>query len=279
MNKLTIEKQAQVIKCLVEGNSIRSTVRMTGVAMNTIQKLLLEVGKASWEYQEKTITGLTCQKIQCDEIWAFCHSKEKNVPEEFKSRLGYGDVWTFTAIDADTKLVMAWCMGRRNYWTAEEFMKRVHSKITNKVQLTTDGFKHYFQAIEKTFGNEIDYAILQKIYGTDRSSGRYSPAMCIGATKEVITGSPDPKYVSTSFVERQNLTMRMSMRRFTRLTNAFSKKIENMKAAVDLHFMYYNFCRSHQTLGKTPAMAAGLSDHIWSIEEVLWLIGKAVKAA
>jgi IS1 family transposase len=280
MNKLTAEKQVQVIKCLVEGNSIRSTVRMTGVSMNTIQKLVLEVGATCAIYQNTKFKSLVCQKVQCDEIWAFCHSKEKNVPKELRGQHGYGDVWTFTAIDADTKLVISWIMGKRNTETAVEFMKDVHSRIANKVQLTTDGYHPYFLAVKNAFGTEIDYAVLRKIYGHNgQPSQRYSPAVCIAAEKEVITGSPDPKHVSTSFIERQNLTMRMSMRRFTRLTNAFSKKLTNMKAAVDLHFMYYNFCRVHQTLGKTPAMASGLTDKVWKIEDVLELMEVKTKAA
>lgn len=280
MNKLSIQEQAQVIKCLVEGNSIRSTVRMTGVAKNTIQKLLLEIGQACGEYHKKHVKNLTCQRVQCDEIWSFCYAKQKNVPEEMIGVEGYGDVWTFTAIDAETKLMVSWFVGRRDIPDAWTFMLDVRSRIANRIQLSTDGFKPYFVAVRKVFGNDVDFATISKIYGKDASpSGRYSPATCLGVSKEVITGSPDPKHVSTSYVERQNLTMRMSMRRFTRLTNAFSKKLENMKAAVNLHFMYYNFCRVHQTLKVTPAMAANVSDHVWEIEEVLGLVGKAVKAA
>jgi len=273
MNRLTQEKQRQVISALVEGNSIRATVRMTGVAKNTIIKLLAEVGKACADYQDKVFRNLTCKRIQCDEIWSFCYAKEKNVPEDKKGYFGFGDVWTFTAICAESKLVPSWYIGRRDGANATTFMKDLAGRLKNKVQLTTDGHKMYLEAVENAFGSEIDFSQLIKIYGTSEDSEkRYSPAKCIGAEKIKIQGNPDYKNISTSYVERQNLTMRMNMRRFTRLTNAFSKKAENLGHAVALHFMYYNFCRIHQTLRVTPAMEAKVTDHVWEIEDILSLL-------
>ncbi len=273
MNRLNVQRQAQVIRCLVEGNSIRSTVRMTGVAKNTVVKLLADLGQACLEYQDKALRDLTCRRIQCDEVWSFVYAKEKNVPDEHKGEFGYGDVWTWTAIDADSKLVLSWLVGTRDYECAKVFIEDVASRLANRVQLTTDGHKAYLQAVEGVFGADVDYAMLVKLYGAEpEAEKRYSPAACIGAEKRTIMGSPDPKHVSTSYSERQNLTMRMSMRRFTRLTNAFSKKVENLECAIALHFMYYNFARVHQTLKMTPAMAAGLEDHAWSVEEIAGLL-------
>jgi IS1 family transposase len=273
MNRLSQEKQKQVIASLVEGNSIRATVRMTGVAKNTIVKLLADVGKACAEYQDKVFHDLTCNRIQCDEIWSFCYAKEKNVSEEFKGKFGYGDIYTWIAICADSKLVPSWFVGRRDYQSAKYFIDDLAGRLAHRVQLTTDGRKAYLQAIEDSFGSEIDYAQIIKLYGNEvESEKRYSPAQCTGAIKERIQGNPDIKHVSTSYVERQNLTMRMSMRRFTRLTNGFSKKVENHAHAISLHYMYYNFCRIHQTLRVTPAMEAGVTDHVWEIEEILSLL-------
>ena len=273
MNKLSTEKRVQVIRCLVEGNSIRSTVRITGVAKNTVVKLLADVGKACSEYQDKVFHDLPCEKLQCDEIWSFCYSKEKNVPAKFKGQFGYGDVWTWTAIDAKTKLVPSWLVGDRSYRTARLFIDDLASRLKNRVQLTTDGYKAYLEAVENAFGHEIDYAMLIKIYGsTQEGEKRYSPAKIIDTERQDIVGNPDPKYISTSFAERQNLTMRMNMRRFTRLTNAFSKKVENHIYAVSLHFMYYNFCRIHQTLRVTPAMEAKVTDRLWDVEDIVKLL-------
>jgi IS1 family transposase len=279
VNKLHINKQVQVIASLVEGNSIRATVRMTGVAKGTVTRLLESVGKACSDYQDKTLRNLPCKTIQCDEIWSFCYAKDKNVPEEHKGQLGYGDVWTWTAIDSETKLIPSWCVGKRDAWFAYKFMNDLKSRLVNKVQLTTDGHKAYLSAVENAFGADIDYAMLVKLYGQQpEGEKRYSPAECIATETHVIQGNPDVKKVSTSYVERQNLTMRMSIRRFTRLTNAFSKKIENLEAAVSLHFMYYNFCRPHKTLnlkknlGITPAMAAGVTNKQWKIEDIIALI-------
>lgn len=275
MNKLTTQKRVEVIKCLVEGNSIRSTVRITGVAKNTVTKLLCEIGKACSEYQNQIMVNLPCKKIQCDEIWSFVGAKEKNVLKEEKGK-GRGDVWTWTALCPDTKLVPCWMVGNRNIETATVFMKDLAPRLANRVQLTTDGLRAYLEAVDSAFGIAVDYAQLVKIYGPSetKSERRYSPAQCIGSRKEVVTGSPVKKDISTSLIERQNLTMRMQMRRFTRLTNAFSKKIENHEHAIALHFMFYNFARIHQTLRITPAMAAGISDHVWSIDEIVGLLGE-----
>lgn len=266
-------KRAQIVASLVEGNSIRATCRMTGAAKNTVVKLLVDLGTVCAEYQDKTLRDLPCKRIQCDEVWSFCYSKEKNVPEGKKGVFGYGDVWTWTAICADTKLVPSWLVSDRSASAAMQFINDLASRLKNRVQLTTDGHRVYVNAVEEAFGSDVDYAMLVKLYGEDpQTQKRYSPAMCTGVEKTIITGKPDLKHVSTSFVERQNLTMRMSMRRFTRLTNAFSKKVENLAHAVSLHFMYYNFARIHQSLRVTPAMEAGVSDHVWDIEEIVNLL-------
>jgi IS1 family transposase len=273
MNTLSTEKRCQVVAALVEGNSIRATVRMTGVAKGTVLKLLVDLGKACEEYQRRTLVNLKSKRIQCDEIWSFCYAKEKNVPVAKRGQFGYGDVYTWTALDADTKLMVSWLVGERDAGYAAEFMNDVASRLSSRIQLTTDGLKAYLMAVEDAFGADIDYAQLVKIYGeAPEAEKRYSPAQCIGCERKAVTGFPDPRHVSTSFVERQNLTMRMSMRRFTRLTNAFSKKVENLEAAVALHFMWYNFGRVHQTLRVTPAMEANVSDHVWSIAEIVALL-------
>jgi IS1 family transposase len=270
MNKLSIQKRAQIIGMLVEGNSLRATSRMADCSINTVTKLLVDVGTACAEYQYNTLRDLPCKRIQCDEIWSFCYAKEKNVPEEFKGQLGYGDVYTWTAMCADTKLVPSFMVGKRDAEYGNAFMQDLASRLKNRVQLTTDGHKIYLQAVENAFGCEIDYAMLVKVYGTttQEDQRKYSPVECTGAELVPINGNPDPKHVSTSYVERQNLTMRMSMRRFTRLTNGFSKKIDNLYYAVALHFMFYNFGRIHKTLKVTPAMEAGIADHVWTLEEI-----------
>lgn len=272
MNKLTVDKRCQVVSALVEGNSIRATVRMTGVAKNTIVKLLVELGEACTSYQDRTLRNLPCKRIQCDEIWAFVYAKDKNVPEEKRGTFGFGDVWTWTALDPDSKLIASFMVGSRSSQTAKSFIDDLAGRLAHRVQLTTDGHRAYLQAVEDAFGANIDYAMLVKLYGGDSEpEKRYSPAECIGCKEIAVTGRPDPKHISTSHVERQNLTMRMSMRRFTRLTNGFSKKVDNHFWSVALHFMHYNFCRIHQTLRVTPAMEAGVSDHVWSIEELVRL--------
>jgi len=273
MNRLTNKERAQILRSLVEGNSIRGTVRITGFAKNTVSKLLADVGAACLDYQDKALTGLSCERIECDEIWSFCYSKGKNVPADKKGEFGYGDVWTWTSIDADTKLVPCWALGGRDADTANEFMYNLAGRLDNRVQLTTDGFKPYLKAVKGAFGDDIDYGKLVKIYGTStEGTKRYSPAKIIDAKCGAVIGNPVKKHISTSYVERQNLTMRMSMRRFTRLTNAFSKKVENLSHALSLHFMYYNFCRIHNSIKTTPAMAAGVADHVWTLEEVAGLL-------
>lgn len=281
MNTLKADQRAAVVRCLVEGNSIRSTVRITGVAKNTIVKLLVELGHACNEFQDAVLRDLACKRVQCDEIWSFVGCKEKNVPEEKRGMFGVGDVWTWTAIDAETKLVLSWLVGTRDGETARDFMQDVAGRLRGRVQLTTDGLKSYLDAVEQSFGADIDYAMLIKTYGQPvEGEKRYSPAVCTGSIKSPIVGKPEEAHVSTSYVERQNLTIRMGMRRFTRLTNAFSKKLENHACAISLHFMYYNFGRPHQTLTKksanqypaTPAMAAGVTDHVWTIDEIVNLL-------
>jgi IS1 family transposase len=276
MNLLTKEKRIQVLSALIEGNSIRSTVRMTGVAKNTIVKLLKDVGQACEQYQNEIMVDLPCKRLQVDEIWSFCYAKQKNVPQHLQGILGFGDVWTWVAIDADTKLVPVWLVGGRNSEWAYMFMRDLAGRLKNRVQLTSDGYTAYISAVTSAFANDIDYATIIKLYGKakDTPEQRYSPSKLTGIQLAVVRGNPDTRHISTSFVERQNLTMRMSMRRFTRLTNGFSKKIDNLNYAVALHFMNYNFCRIHKTLNTTPAMAAGVSDHLWTIEDIINLLGE-----
>lgn len=270
MNKLPLQKRAQILGMLVEGNSLRATSRMADVSINTVTKLLVETGCAVAEYQYSTLRNLPCKRVQVDEIWAFCYSKQKNVPEGMEGAAG--DVWTWTAICADTKLVPSWMVGSRDSDCANVFISDLAERMASRIQLTSDGHKPYLQAVEGAFGNDVDYAMLQKIYGDSvEGQKRYSPAECVGCLKKRVTGNPDASHVSTSYAERQNLTMRMSMRRFTRLTNAFSKKVENHAHAVAVHFMYYNFGRIHKSLRITPAMAAGVTDHVWSLEKIVAL--------
>jgi IS1 family transposase len=277
MNRLSTQKRKQVISCLVEGNSIRATVRMTGVAKNTITKLLVDMGTVCSVHQDHLMRDLTCQRIQVDEIWSFVYSKQKNVPADKRDEAG--DVWTWVALDADTKLVPTYRVGGRDLQEAQLFMQDVAKRLRHRVQLTTDAYRPYLTAVEGAFDGQVDYAQLVKLYGRtgdDRKPNRrYSPAVCIGAHADRISGDPDPAHISTSHVERQNLTMRMSMRRFTRLTNAFSKKMENLAAAVSLHFAYYNLCRIHHSLGTTPAVAAGVTDHVWTLQELIGLLEAA----
>ena len=272
MKRLTMEQKTRVVAALVEGNSVRSTVRLTGVAKNTVLKLVLDLAEGCAAYHNRHVRNLKVRRLQCDEIWQFVGAKAKNTTPE-KKEIGWGDVWTWTAIDADTKLCVSYLVGGRDLGWAKEFMRDCASRVRNRVQITTDAHKAYLEAVEDAFGADIDYAQLQKVYGAAAENHtRYSPAQCIGCEMKTVSGNPDPKHVSTSFVERQNLSMRMSIRRFTRLTNGFSKKIENHAAAVAIWFMYYNFCRVHTTLRVTPAMEAGLSDHVWSIEEMCNLL-------
>lgn len=269
MNRLPLERRASLLGLLVEGTSLRAATRLTGRSINTVSKFLLEVGAACAQFQDESLRNLSARRVQCDEIWAFCYAKRKNVTPEIAEKHLDGDVWTWTAIDPETKLVPSWRVGPRDLATAYDFMHDLAERFSSRVLLTTDGFKVYLEVVESAFDLDVDYAILQKIYGADpQPDKRYSPAVCLGCKVDVVIGAPEPKHLSTSHVERQNLTMRMSMRRFRRLTNGFSKKVENHAAAVALHFMHYNFARIHKTLRITPAMAAGVTDHVWSLEEI-----------
>jgi IS1 family transposase len=272
MNRLNKDLQIRVVAALVEGNSIRSTSRMTGVARNTITTLLVDLADACAGYHHSHVRGVKIRRLQCDEVWSFVGAKRKNVTPE-QEQNGWGDVWTWTAIDADTKLCLTYYVGDRGKESAYNFMRDCAKRIDGRPQITTDAHKPYLQAVEDAFGSDVDYAQLHKIFGAPTpDESRYSPATCIGCDMKTVMGDPDPKHVSTSYVERSNLSMRMGIRRFTRPTNAFSKKIENHAAAVVLWFMYYNFCRVHQTLRVTPAMEAGLSDHVWEIRELVGLL-------
>jgi len=274
MNRLSTERRVHVVAALVEGSSINSIVRMTGVAKHTILKLLEDMGCACAAYHHRHVRGLRARRIQCDEIWQFVGAKAKNVTPEQKA-VGWGDAWTWVALDADTKLCISYLIGGRDTGWATDFAFDIRERVEGRPQITTDAHKPYLAAIEMAFGDNVDYAQMHKIYGAsnDTPEARYSPAKCIGCDMKTVIGSPDYEYVGTSFVERQNLTMRMSMRRFTRLTNGFSKKIENHGHAVALHFMHYNFCRIHKTLRVTPAMEAGLADHVWTLEELVSVLG------
>jgi IS1 family transposase len=280
MNKLSTERRVAVVKALAEGNSIRATVRLTGAAKDTVTKLLVQVGTLCEAYQDEALRNLRCQRVQCDELWAFVGAKEKNVEPALRGQ-GRGDVWTWTALDADSKLIFAWYVGNRTGDAARAFIADMAERISTRTQLTTDGLGWYRPAVEEAFGwNGVDYAMLVKSYAATKGKpGQYSPGECTGAEPVPVMGNPDEKHISTSFVERQNLTIRMHNRRFTRLTNAFSKKVENHAHSISLHFFYYNFCRSHQTLTRdkkgihtTPAMAAGVTDHVWKVEELIALL-------
>lgn len=278
MNILNHDKKVQVLSSLVEGVSLRSVARMTGVSRTTIHRLLENVGQTCLEYQDIFLRDLPCKNVQVDEIWSFTYAKEKNVPEEFKGMFGFGDTWTWTSLDADTKLVPSWHIGSRNANDASIFLKDLKKRLSDRIQLTTDGHKVYIKAVEEAFGSEVDYAMLIKLYGqTPEGEKRYSPADCIATEKNVVQGNPDKTKISTSYVERQNLTRRMNMRRFTRLTNAFSKKVKNLEYAVALHFFHYNFIRPHKTLNKernlgiTPAMASGVTNRAWTLSDVVAL--------
>jgi len=273
MNKLSTQHRAQIIRCLVEGNSVRATCRMTDSSKDAVLKLVADTGTACLEYQREHLRNLTCKRIQCDEIWSFVYSKAKNVSAEFQGQFGYGDVWTWIAIDADTKLVPCWYVGTHGAQAATTFMRDLASRLATRVQLTTDGHRLYLNAVDEAFARDIDYAMLVKHYAAlPEKETRYSPADCTGCEKTEVRGRPDPDHISTSYVERQNLNMRMGMRRFRRLTNAFSKKLANHAHAIALFYMYYNFARIHQTLRVTPAMEAGVSERVWTLEEIAALI-------
>jgi IS1 family transposase len=269
MNKLPLAKRAQIIQLLCEGSSLRSASRIVDCSVITVMKLLADVGEACREYQDKTLRNLPCQRVQLDEIWAFCYAKQKNVSTAKSAPTIAGDIWTWTAIDADSKLMASWMVGDRSAQTANAFIADLAGRLANRVQITSDGHKPYLEAIELAFGSGVDYAQLVKIYGqTVEGQKRYSPAECVGAERHPVTGAPDPNHISTSYVERSNLTIRMSNRRFTRLTNAFSKKAENHMHAFSIFAMHYNFARIHKTLRVTPAMQSGIADHVWEYEEI-----------
>lgn len=273
MNKLPIEKRVQIINCLVEGMSMRATSRIADVSINTVTKLLVDVGRACEKFHDEKVQNVKAERVQCDEIWSFVYSKEKNVPEGMEDYAG--DVWTWTALDSDSKLMVSWYVGQRDFVSGCDFMNDVKSRLANRVQLTTDGFKPYLMAVDHAFDGDVDYAMLVKMYGQPEGQGherKYSAAECIGAEKKVISGTPNKKFVSTSHVERQNLTMRMHMRRFTRLTNAFSKKVENHCYAIALHFVYYNFAKIHKSLSVTPAMQAGLMKKPMTLADIVNLV-------
>jgi IS1 family transposase len=276
MNRLSRKERAAIIRALVEGNSLRSVTRITGHSINTVSKLLVELGAAATLYSDKALRDLPATRIECDEIWAFCYARPKNVPPEHEGEWGFGDVWTWVALDPDTKLVCTWLVGKRDASDANLFIGDLAGRLANRVQITTDGHRPYIDAIERAFGKEVDYAMLVKEYGVDPEATRPAPAKVVHESVMVMQGAPDPDKISTSYVERQNLTMRMGMRRFTRLTNAFSKKVENHAASIALHFLYMNFGRPHKSLAnpypRTPAMAAGLADHIWTCEEIAALL-------
>jgi IS1 family transposase len=273
VNKLSCGERARIIGMMVEGMSIRSITRLTGASKNTVAKLLVDAGRACLDYQDRTLRNLSCKRIQCDEIWSFVAIKENIIPAKRRGEAGIGSIWTWTALDADTKLVPCFHVGTRDAGCAYECMTNVASRLANRVQLTTDGHRAYLSAVDYAFGGAIDYAMLQKLYGSEPADeARYSPAKCIGTRRETISGEPNVAHVSTSYVERQNLSMRMGMRRFTRLTNAFSKKVENHEHALAIYFMNYNYVRIHQTLRCTPAMEAGVTGRLWSIEDIAALV-------
>jgi IS1 family transposase len=275
MNKSSTAKRAQILGMMVEGVSIRAIARMTNASKNTIVKLLADAGNACSDYQDRALRNLPSKRIQADEIWSFVYAKQKNVPQEKRGQFGYGDLWTWTALDADNKLIVCWHVGTRDADAAYAFMMDVASRLANRIQLTTDGHAAYLSAVDAAFsrGPGVDYAQLVKIYGTSpEAQRRYSPPICLGAQKSEIRGTPNPDHISTSYVERQNLSMRMGMRRFTRLTNAFSKKLENHMHALSIYFMHYNFVRIHQTLRVTPAMEAGVSSRLWSVEHMVAMV-------
>ena len=271
MNKLPTDKRIMILNMLVEGMSMRSVSRITKVSINTVTKLLVEAGEACATYHDSHVLNVKSRRVQCDEIWAFVYAKQKNVPFAKEAPRGAGDVWTWTAIDADSKLIISYLAGGRDSGYAAEFMADVAQRLANRVQLTTDGHKAYLDAVEDTFGSDVDYAQLVKIYGSSlEREGRYSPASCIGAKLMPVTGDPDTAHISTSYVERQNLTMRMGIRRFTRLTNGYSKKLANHIHMLSLYFLHYNFCRVHTTLRVSPAMEAGIDS---SLHDMNWIVG------
>ena len=273
MNRLKTAQRVQILSAFVEGCSLRSTSRMADVSINTVTKLLVDLGFTCAKYQDEVMQNLPCKRIQCDEIWSFCYAKRKNVPVKKQGQFGYGDVWTWVAIDAESKLIPTWFVGDRDAESANEFIKDLAPRLSRRVQLTTDGLKMYVEAVEEAFRSNIDYAMLVKLFGEEKiEQHRYSPPKCNGTKRRTVLGNPESEHISTSYVERQNLTMRMGLRRLTRLTNAFSKKVQNHAHAIAIHFMYYNFARIHESLRVTPAMEASVSNHVWSLEEIIGLL-------
>jgi IS1 family transposase len=273
MNFLPTSDRVRILSALVEGNSLRSVARMTGFSVNTVMKFVADFGPVCEEWHDANVRGVNAKRVQCDEIWAFCYAKDKNLPERMRGQPGVGSVWTWTAIDADSKLMVSWMVGDRDAECAARFMRDLSERLSDRCQLTTDGHAVYERAVQDAFGWQVDYAMLVKLYGESREKEtRYSPCECIGTKIVRISGRPESAHISTSHVERQNLTMRMGMRRFTRLTNGFAKKYANHRAAVAIHFMHYNFCRIHKTLRVTPAMEAGLADHVWELSELVGLL-------
>jgi IS1 family transposase len=273
MNKLPLETRTRILAMLCEGSSMRSISRVCDVSINTVSKLLVDAGKACADFHDANVRNVKCQRVQVDEIWSFCYAKEANAPKTISRHEGRGDVWTWTALDADSKLIITWTVGDRDSKTAYGFMCDLKERLANRVQLTSDGLKSYVSAVGKTFGDDVDFSQLVKIYGpSHEGQRRYSPPVCKGAIKDPRTGNPDPDHISTSYVERSNLTMRMHMRRFTRLTNAFSKKIDNHIHMVALYTVWYNYIRQHKTHRLSPAMAAGISDKLWSMTDLAEMI-------
>lgn len=273
MNKLPLQKRVQILSMLCEGSSMRSVSRVADVSINTVSKLLVEAGEACAAFHDQAVGDVKARRVQCDEIWSFVYAKQKNVAGAKRKDMAYGDVWTWTAIDADTKLIISWLVGGRDSDFAIALMDDLRGRLVDRVQLTTDGHKAYLEAVEGAFGGDIDYAMLVKLYGENPDKEkRYSPAECIGARKTPIEGKPDPDHISTSYAERSNLSMRTFMRRFTRLALGFSKKFENHCHMVALYTVWYNFVKMHKTLKMTPALAAGVADRLWSIEDIVSLI-------
>ena len=280
MNKLSTAKRSQIVKALVEGNSLRSTKRMVGCSINTVTKLLVELGAACEAFHDAHVRNVPSQRVQCDEIWCFCYARKENLPDELRGAFGYGDLWTWVGQDADAKLVISWHVGRRDAQTAYVFMHDLASRLSSRVQLTTDGLHAYLQAVDSAFASDIDYARLVKAYGSDpKAEKRYTPPVCVDVKVQVVSGNPAIEHISTSYIERQNLQLRMSMRRFTRLTNGHSKKVENHENALALHYVHYNFARPQRALKGTPAMAAGLANRVWSVEDIIGLLDAYEKGA